>query len=167
MVCQGSALQNLILCLFLTGSKFTTSPFSTSATMVTTILRSVIFVKPKPITRSTRNSCKLDMSVPFYRTKLFQKSYFDRTPKLWNNLPPNTCSSSSVSNFKSVLYKHYLIALSNSSTYNIWRTICPKCSVCKGSVRNYWGGGGEEGSDICPHEKPKKFDPPLTLARKL
>ena len=35
----------------------------------------------------------------------------------------------------------------------------------KGSVRNYWGGGG--GSDICPHEKPKKIDPPLTLGKKI
>ena len=27
------------------------------------------------------------------------------------------------------------------------------------------GGGG--GSDICPQEKPKKFDPPLTLGKKI
>ena len=33
------------------------------------------FVKPKPITQSTCNSCKLDMSVPICRTKLFQNSY--------------------------------------------------------------------------------------------
>ena len=69
-------------------------------------------VKPKPITRSTRNICKLDMSVPFCRTKLFQNSYFNRIPKLWNNLPPCTRSSSSVQIFKIALYKH-LIALSN------------------------------------------------------
>ena len=29
------------------------------------------------------------------------------------------------------------------------------------------GRGGGEGSDICPHEKPKKFDPPLTLGKKI
>ena len=90
-------------------------------------------VKPKPITRSTRNSCKLDMSVPFCRTKLFQNSYFNRIPKLWNNLPPCTRSSSSVQIFKTALYKHHLIALSNSfcpDTYNTWRTICPKWSAC-------------------------------------
>ena len=28
-------------------------------------------------------------------------------------------------------------------------------------------GGGGEGSDICPHEKPKKIDPPLTLGKKI
>ena len=91
------------------------------------------FVKPKPIIRSTRNSCELDMSVLLCKTKLVQKSYFNRIPKLWNNLPPNSRSSSSVSNFKSALYKHYLIALSNSfcpDTYNTYRTICPKCSAC-------------------------------------
>ena len=54
------------------------------------------YVKQEPITRSTRNSCKLDMSVSFYKTKLFQNSYFNRIPKLWNNLPPCTRSSSSV-----------------------------------------------------------------------
>ena len=77
-------------------------------------------VKPKPITRSTRNSCELDMSVPFCRTKLVQKSYFNRILKLWNNLPPNTRSSSSVSNFKSALCKHYLNALSNSFCPDIY-----------------------------------------------
>ena len=95
------------------------------------------YVKPKPITRSARNSCKLDMSVPFFRTKLFQNSYFNRIPKLWINLPPCTLPSSSVSIFKTALYKHYLIALSNSfcpDTYNTWRTICPKCSACNDFV---------------------------------
>ena len=29
------------------------------------------------------------------------------------------------------------------------------------------GGGGEEGSDICSHEKPKKFDPPQTFGQKI
>ena len=52
------------------------------------------------------------MSVPFCRTKLFQIPYFNRIAKLWNNLPPFTRSSSSVSILR--LYKHYLIALSNS-----------------------------------------------------
>ena len=36
-----------------------------------------------------------------------------------------------------VLYKHYLIALSNSffpDTYNTWRTICPKCCACNDLV---------------------------------
>ena len=72
------------------------------------------YVKPKSITRSTRNICKLNVSVPFCRTKLFHNSYCNHIPKLWNNLPPCTRSSSSVSNFKTALYKYYLIALSNS-----------------------------------------------------
>ena len=67
------------------------------------------FVKPKPITRTTCNSCRLDMSeFHFCRNKLFQNSYFNRIPKLWNNLPSCTRSSTSVSNFKSALFKHYL-----------------------------------------------------------
>ena len=28
-------------------------------------------------------------------------------------------------------------------------------------------GGGGEGSDICPHEKPTKFDPPQTFGKKI
>ena len=66
------------------------------------------FVKPKLISPSTRNICKLDMSVPFWRTKLFQNYYFNRIPKLWSNLPPSTRSSISVSNFKSTLYDVHL-----------------------------------------------------------
>ena len=60
-----------------------------------------------------------------------------RIPKLWNNLPPCTRSSSSVQIFETALYKHYLLALSNSfcpDTYNTWRTICPKCSACNDLV---------------------------------
>ena len=44
-----------------------------------------------------------------------------------------------------------------------FRTHFSHVNIFKGSVRNYWG----EGSDICPHEKPKKIDPPLTLGKKI
>ena len=36
----------------------------------------------------------------------------------------------------------------------------------KGIGHKLLGGGGRKGSDICPHEKPKKFDPPQTLSKK-
>ena len=37
--------------------------------------------------------------------------------------------------------------------------------LTKGSVKNNGGGGG--GSDICLQGKPKKFDPPQTLRKKI
>ena len=40
----------------------------------------------KGLSRSTRNNCPLDMSVPLYKTKLFQTSYFNRIPTMWNTL---------------------------------------------------------------------------------
>ena len=36
--------------------------------------------------------------------------------------------------------------------------------ILKGSIKNYWEG---EGSDICPHEKPRKLDPLQTLGKKI
>ena len=89
------------------------------------------YVKPKSMIRETRNSCELDMVVPICKTKLFQNSFFNRIPKLWNMLPPSTRSSPSASSFKYALYKRYWYALENSyspDTYNTWKSVCPKCS---------------------------------------
>ena len=40
-------------------------------------------------------------------------SYYNRIPKLWNNLPCTTRSVESVSQFRSLLFKRYSTALSN------------------------------------------------------
>ena len=57
----------------------------------------VVFFKClKGLSRSTRNNCPLDMSVPLYKTKLFQTSYFNRIPNMWNTLTPNIRCCSSV-----------------------------------------------------------------------
>ena len=88
------------------------------------------FVKPKPMTRPTRHSCNLDMSVPLCKTKLFQGSYFNRIPKMWNSLPPTIRGSVSVSSFKIALYKHYKSATNSSFDVNncrSWKSVCPKC----------------------------------------
>ena len=61
---------------------------------------------------STRNNCPLDMSVPLYKTKLFQTSYFNRIPKMWNTLTPSIRCCSSVSTFRSAVYNRYPTALS-------------------------------------------------------
>ena len=62
------------------------------------------FVKSKQSTRFTRNNCPLDMSVPLCKTKLFQTSYFNRIPKMWNALTPSIRCCSSVSTFRSAIY---------------------------------------------------------------
>ena len=89
------------------------------------------FIKPKNIIRSTRNNSHLDVFIPKCRTKLFQASYFNRLPKLWNNLPLLIRSSYSLRQFKSRLLQFY----SDANTYaydcfnfNTWKSICAKCS---------------------------------------
>ena len=72
------------------------------------------FVKAKQLTRSTRNNSPLDMSVPLCKTKLFQTSYFNRIPKIWNNLTPSIRCRSSVSTFRSAVYNRYSMALKSA-----------------------------------------------------
>ena len=88
------------------------------------------FVKSKQSTRFTRNNCPLDMSVPLCKTKLFQTSYFNRIPKMWNALTPSIRCCSSVSTFRSAVYNHYSKALKSAFYPDnplSWKSICPKC----------------------------------------
>ena len=73
------------------------------------------------MTRPTRHSCNLDMSTYLCKTKLFQGSYFNRIPQIWNSLPPTIRSSGSLSSFKTALYKHYKSATNSSFDVNNWQ----------------------------------------------
>ena len=73
------------------------------------------YVKPKPVSRFTRNSHNMDLLVPLTKTKLFQNSYFNRLPKLWNSLPSYIRTLNNVIKFKSVVQNHYFDALKNLS----------------------------------------------------
>lgn len=89
------------------------------------------FVSPKIVVRSTRSSSSLDYIVPKCKTSLFQKSYFVKTVKLWNNLPHTTRTCQSVGAFKSALYNYYNAALDynfDPDTISTWKSICFKCS---------------------------------------
>ena len=64
------------------------------------------------------------------RTSLFRDSFYNRVVKLWNNLPIEIRKSSSISAFKSRLYKHYFLKLRNvfdTDRLSTWKTICPSC----------------------------------------
>ena len=80
--------------------------------------------------RTTRNSSASDLLITKCRTKLFQTSYFNRLPKLWNNMPVSLRNCNSFTRFKSHLTKHYSNALANSydvNRFNTWKSICLKC----------------------------------------
>ena len=88
------------------------------------------YVKPKPVSRFTRNSHNMDLLVPLTKTKLFQNSYFNRLPKLWNSLPSYIRTLNNVTKFKCAVQNQYFDALKKSfcpDNYNSWKTICPKC----------------------------------------
>ena len=56
-----------------------------------------------PPLRLSRNMHEHSFQLPSCRTQLRQNSFFPRTIKHWNNLPPNTVMSSSVELFKSAV----------------------------------------------------------------
>ena len=93
------------------------------------------FVQPKIIIRSTRHSCSLDYQPLKCRTSLFQRSYFNRTVKLWNSLSSSIRTLPSVNAFKAALVKHYkkaLIETFDQDNVYTWKSLCPKCY----SIRN-------------------------------
>ena len=86
--------------------------------------------RPRPVIRATRNSSPSELLVPNCRTKLFQTSYFNRIPKLWNALPSSTRCLTSVKQFKLLLHKRYFNALQTSFNVdnpNTWKSVCTKC----------------------------------------
>ena len=88
------------------------------------------FIKPKVIVMSTRHSCSLDYQPLKCRTSLFQRSFFNRTVKLWNSLPSLIRTLPSVTAFKAALvnlYKKALIETFDQDNVSTWKSLCPKC----------------------------------------
>jgi len=82
-------------------------------------------------TRLTWHSSALDTRIPKCRTKLFQASFFNRLPKIWNSLSSFAGSAISLHQFQSFLHKHYFTALTNAydiRNFNTLKSVCTKCS---------------------------------------
>ena len=85
-------------------------------------------------TRVTRHSSALDTLIPKCRTELFQASFFNRLPKIWNKMSSSARSAISLNQFESFLHKRYFTALTNTYdiiNFNTWKSVCTKCSSSK------------------------------------
>ena len=60
---------------------------------------------PNKTTRTSRHSHDQTYKVPYCRTLYRQKSYFPRTTKEWNSLPPDIVSAATVESFRARLSK--------------------------------------------------------------
>jgi hypothetical protein len=80
--------------------------------------------------RSTRSSTGDFLHPNLCRTTLFRNSYFNRIVYLWNSLPSDIKSSSSVYILKVKLYEYYfnkLITVFDADRCRIWKTLCSNC----------------------------------------
>ena len=87
------------------------------------------FIK-QPRHQSTRSSSGDFLCPNLCRTSLFRNSYFNRIVNIWNNLPNNIKSSSSLSILKANLYKYYINKLNtvfDTDRPRTWKTLCSKC----------------------------------------
>ena len=86
---------------------------------------------------TTRSNC--NRNVPHFisrkcNTVTFQRSFFNRTTRIWNTLANNlqlSCNRQ-ISQFKSIIYKYYVDALDHNydpENPRSWKTICPSCNV--------------------------------------
>ena len=89
----------------------------------------------QPLHNSTRSSSG-DLRPNLCKTSLFRNSYFNRMVFLWNNLPSDIKSSSSVAILKSKLYLFYTNKLNSSFDVDrprTWKTVCSKCRSLQNS----------------------------------
>ena len=80
--------------------------------------------------QSTRSSSGDFLRPNLCRTSLIRNSYFNRIVIIWNNLPSDIKSSSSISILKANLYKYYnnkLNAIFDTDRPRTWKTLCNKC----------------------------------------
>ena len=89
--------------------------------------------KPSRPTRSVQIPDIAGFKTSKCRSTTFQRSFINRTFRIWKLLPSELRDSKlSVPHFKNLLLKHYHSA--TSKTYNednpqTWKSICPKCNV--------------------------------------
>ena len=69
------------------------------------------------------------------KTTTYQRSYLNRTTRLWNILPKElTGINISLTQFKSGLYKYYQLAVKNVFDVDdprTWKSICLSCNKCR------------------------------------
>ena len=87
--------------------------------------------------RETRSSDidHLKFSTNRCKTTTYQRSYLNRTTRLWNILPKElTGINISLTQFKSGLYKYYQLAVKNVFDVDdprTWKSICLSCNKCR------------------------------------
>ena len=96
------------------------------------------------VTRTTRSNSNRNVTHFISRkcnTVTFQRSFFNRTTRIWNTLANDLQLSCNlqISQFKSIMYKYYVDALERNydpENPRSWKTICPSCNVSRNvSVR--------------------------------
>ena len=96
------------------------------------------------VTRTTRSNSNRNVTHFISRkcnTVTFQRSFFNRTTRIWNTLANDLQLSCNlqISQFKSITYKYYVNALQrnyDAENPRCWKTICPSCNVSRNvSVR--------------------------------
>ena len=106
--------------------------------VVTGIVRVSPSVLQQVLVPSTTRS-NSNRNVPHFisrkcNTVTFQRSFFNRTARIWNTLANNlqlSCNRQ-ISQFKSIIYKYYVDALDHNydpENPRSWKTICPSCNV--------------------------------------
>ena len=92
-------------------------------------------LKPSRPTRSVQSPNIASFKTSKCRATTFQRSFFNRTVRIWNLLPSEVRDSKlSLPHFKNLLLKHYNSA--TSKTYDednprTWKSICSKCNVAR------------------------------------
>ena len=92
-------------------------------------------LKPSRPTRSVQSPNIASFKTSKCRATTFQRSFINRTVRIWNLLPSEVRDSKlSLPHFKNLLLKHYNSA--TSKTYDednprTWKSICPKCNVAR------------------------------------
>ena len=106
--------------------------------VVTGIVRVSPSVLQQVLVPSTTRS-NSNRNVPHFisrkcNTVTFQRSFFNRTTRIWNTLANNlqlSCNRQ-ISQFNSIIYKYYVDALDHNydpENPRSWKTICPSCNV--------------------------------------
>ena len=88
------------------------------------------------VTRTTRSNSNRNVTHFISRkcnTVTFQRSFFNRTTRIWNTLANDLQLSCNlqISQFKSIMYKYYVDALERNydpENPRSWKTICPSCN---------------------------------------
>ena len=91
------------------------------------------------VTRTTRSNSNRNVTHFISKkcnTVTFQRSFFNRTIRIWNTLANDLQLSCNlqISQFKSIMYKYYVDALDHNydpEDPRSWKTICPSCNVSR------------------------------------